>query len=202
MNRRKFLKAGLAGSALPLLAGLSGHSLSAALSGWADGDISLVVSDARFSQARRFAAEAERAGLHSHAIDGDITRLWRDHLLPGWRRQPGPLAGMTARQPLFCLEQLARDHGLRVVFRAEHEPQADGSVRHRLSAPASHLRTLDELLDGQPDWSERLARYSNTCSWGLAAGPCGQASVHSAAVAGEPMQEPLISWVMAPIRRT
>ncbi|WP_193075985.1 hypothetical protein [Pseudomonas sp. FME51] len=201
MNRRNFLKVGLAGSSLPILAGFGGHSLASILSGWDDAELSLVISDARFSAPQRFAAAAERIGVRHLAIDGDVTRLWRQHLVPLWRKQPSIIAGMTARQPLFCLEQLGRDYDMRVVLRAEHMPQSDGTVSHQLNAPMNHAQALNELLGGQVDWEERMARYSSACSWNIARDRCIQTRISSPMTLSDQLEVPMVSWVMAPMRR-
>ena len=54
-----------------------------------------------------------------HGIRGDITDLWFHDLDPQWKKQPVAIAGLTAHGPLFCLERLAWDHGMRVVSRVE-----------------------------------------------------------------------------------
>jgi hypothetical protein len=46
-------------------------------------------------------------------------------LRAAWTKQPVAIAGLTAHGPLFCLERLAWDHGMRVVFRAEHPAGID-----------------------------------------------------------------------------
>lgn len=53
------------------------------------------------------------------ALAGDITRFWRDDLSRVWRESPQALAGVTGASVLFCLEQMARDHQLRVQWRQE-----------------------------------------------------------------------------------
>jgi len=52
-------------------------------------------------------------------VHGDVTRFWYDQLQPAWRQQRAALAGTTLPDVLFCLEQLARDHGLRVLWREQ-----------------------------------------------------------------------------------
>jgi hypothetical protein len=52
-------------------------------------------------------------------VHGDVTRFWYDQLQPLWRQQRAALAGTTPPDVLFCLEQLARDHGLRVLWREQ-----------------------------------------------------------------------------------
>jgi hypothetical protein len=53
-------------------------------------------------------------------VHGDVTRFWYDELQPVWQAQRVAVAGTTSHDVLFCLEQLARDHQLRVLWRREH----------------------------------------------------------------------------------
>ncbi len=194
MKRRNFLKGSLIGAAIPALAASSQVSLADSLAAWSAGNLDMAVSDARFAASRRFGSAAQQAGLKHWAIDGDVTGLWYEQLDPQWRKGPATIAGMTARQPLFILERLAWDRGMRVVLRVEHEQLADGSIQHRLNAPAHQLTDLTRLLHGRDDWSERLARLSGSCSWGLAHTPCAEALAYSPASDRQP---PLVSWVIA-----
>ena len=76
-----------------------------------------VVFDSRFPIACNFGAAACRSGQKTLAIQGDVTALWRDELRPRWAAGAAPIAGMTTQRSLFCLEQLATDHWLRVLSR-------------------------------------------------------------------------------------
>jgi hypothetical protein len=71
-----------------------------------------------------FGAAAARAGVAPAPVGPDVGGLWRDRLEPRLRRvnAAGPIAvaGLTAGAPLFCLEFLARDYGLRPRYRLEH----------------------------------------------------------------------------------
>lgn len=57
--------------------------------------------------------------------NGDITPFWFNELDAVWHQAPVPIAGMTAEGPLFCLEILAQQHGMRVIYRAEHSVNSD-----------------------------------------------------------------------------
>jgi hypothetical protein len=84
------------------------------------------VYDVRFHDAALLASKAERSGLPVTRIFGDITDFWFDELSLKWREAPVPVAGFTAMGPLFCLERLGWDHGMRVVFRGVHRDAAGG----------------------------------------------------------------------------
>jgi hypothetical protein len=80
-----------------------------------------VIYDERFHDSLRFGDEAKALGVATHAIQGDITDLWFKDLDLRWRQDKATVAGLTTESALFCLEQLAWDRRMRVVYRAEHE---------------------------------------------------------------------------------
>lgn len=183
---------------IPALTGVSGLSLASTLP-WAGNRPSLIVSDARFQSCRQFGAAAAQAGLQHFSFDGDITSLWFEHLDPKWLKHQSVVAGMTARQPLFVLERLAWDRGMRVVLRVEHNWLDDGSIAHRIEAPGHQLPPLANLLEGQADWSDRLARMSANCSW-RNQGACSRGTANSPALHQPGRSASLVSWVIAPAR--
>jgi hypothetical protein len=78
------------------------------------------IYDKSYAPALAYAAQMQRRGVAVHAIDGDITDVWFNDLALRWRESPVAIAGLTAPEALFCLEQLAWDHRMRVVSRALH----------------------------------------------------------------------------------
>jgi hypothetical protein len=121
-NRREFLQAGIAVSMLPIAA--AGSNLAPSRP---DDRASFykVIFDQRFPASVAFGDEWKARGAAVHAIRGDITDLWFHDLDLQWKKRPVPIAGLTAHGPLFCLERLAWDHGMRVVSRVE-QPSRDG----------------------------------------------------------------------------
>ncbi len=58
---------------------------------------------------------------------GDVTRVWYDHLDRRWREPGYVLGGITGSDALFVLENLAEQHGRRVVSRTVlDEPHFQG----------------------------------------------------------------------------
>jgi len=115
-TRREFLQASFAASLLP-----------AVVSAKADnpGDsFYKVIFDERFPASVAYGEEWKARGAAVHAIRGDITDLWFHDLDRQWKKQPLAIAGLTAHGPLFCLERLAWDHGMRVLARIE-QPSRD-----------------------------------------------------------------------------
>ena len=115
-SRREILEVGLAASALSF----AGAFLAAASERREAVALYKILYDTRFPESVAFAARAATHGQAVHAMRGDVTRFWYDDLYHRWREGPAAIAGLTAYGALFCLEQLARDQRMRVVFRAEH----------------------------------------------------------------------------------
>jgi hypothetical protein len=191
-NRREFLQAGIAASVLPMAASAGEAAPLApprALTFYK------VVFDERFPASVAFAREMERLGAPIHGITGDMTDLWFHDLFHRWSKGPAAIAGMTAHGPLFCLERLAWDQGMRVVYRADHNWLAEGSLEHALRGPAEMLRRAKEIDSLGADWGGWAANVLATYSEGDAG------SFHSAiasTVVQPEADEPLISWIIAP----
>ena len=130
INRRRFVQHGVAGSVTALVgAGASwGDSrLQWGDSGpqWHDLTLHFAVFDRRFAAGRRFARSSDSRGVATRAIAGDVTSLWYSELHSLWTQRPVAIAGLTTYAPLFCLERLAWDHGMRVLHRQAHDARAD-----------------------------------------------------------------------------
>jgi hypothetical protein len=190
-SRREFLQIGITASAWPLVAGAAhapgvGPAPVTSLLG--------VVYDTRLAESVAFARRSTALGLPTHAIAGDMTRLWYDVIYHHWRQRPTALAGLTAHGPLFCFAELARDVGMRVVFRAEHGVTADGSLTHAFTGPVSMLSAAVDAC-GSPDG--RWAGMADV----IARCPGGRTEIASATrVSGTatPGADPLYTWVIAP----
>lgn len=202
-NRRQFLKTGIAAGVWPLAAG-------AAHPGGGDGRASAVplyrvVYDRRFAEGVAFARRAASLGLPLRAIEGDMTRFWYEDLYHAWRRGPVAIAGLTAHGPLFCLEQLARDQRMRVVFRAEHRPADDG-VEHTLNGPLTMLRRSLPVTEAGSGWSECMAEVISACpgtrTETASARLRGGGSVSAGDGSVSAGRASLFSWVIAPVGRT
>jgi hypothetical protein len=123
MNRRGFVisgisAAGMLTSALPAVPASSPAPAMVAPAGIPA--LFGVVFDRRFEAARLFGRAAAWRGHMAFGYDGDLTATWLHQLEPRWSRRAGALAGMTTPAALFCLEQLAAQHWLRVVRRTGH----------------------------------------------------------------------------------
>ncbi len=152
-----------------------------------------IVADRRFAETRAFAAEASRAGQQIAWIRGDITDLWYDELDHLWRGNKSALAGLTERGAFFCLERLALDRGLRVVFKGEHRRLATGAISHVVTGPeAMATRGALKRMSGR-DWAAQVAQMIVT------APHSGAVDVRLKATSpGDTEQLPLlVSWILA-----
>lgn len=103
------------------------------------------VFDERFAECRGFAAELHGGGVCTSAIRGDVAKLWYDDLKVHLSENRLPIAGLTDRAALFCLEELARDVGMRVIFRADHIIDQNGRTQHTAVGPASLVAVARNL---------------------------------------------------------
>jgi len=132
--------------------------------------------------------------------DADITELWLREIQPAWKRRPVALAGLTGSSTLFCLEQLAWAHGMRVAFHAEHVILPSRETQHRVHWRDPSLTAIDEraLADAGEDWSSRIADVFASYDRGLpitAAGP-SCAGLEPPIPRGASL---LTSWINAPV---
>jgi len=197
-SRREFLQMGVAALALPI----SAHASVSSAASLADGEpaatpLYKMVFDERFGSSRVFAEEAKRLGVPIHGIKGDMTDLWYHDLYARWKQGPAAIAGMTAHGAIFCLERLAWDQRMRVVFRADHRYLADGSIEHALSGPTPMLRQAAELSN-EARWASEMASLITRC-------PASRPQLSLANVIGPTVRyaddpEHLISWLIAPLQ--
>lgn len=188
-DRRTLAKAGAAGVALAAGSPAFADARSLALY--------KAIYDSGHAEGRAFAAQMARHGVAATAITGDITALWYDDLYHRWKDGPAPIAGLTDPRALFCLETLAHDIRMRVVFRSEYRPGPAGTMEHRAQGPRPLVETAAML--GPDGWGAGMARLVSTCAIAPARAP-GTATAR-ACEAPSPAAEALVAWVIAPVRR-
>lgn len=155
-SRREFLQAAAISG---VIAGTAGTATMAATRR----PLAAVVIDERFAQACILGSRLADGGTPVLGIsDGDITQIWLREIGPMWKRQPAAVAGLTARPALFCLEELALPHGLRVVFHAEHIVHPDG-IAHTILRGSEEAHCFpDDLNRAGNRWPERIAQALST----------------------------------------
>jgi hypothetical protein len=168
-SRREIIEVGLAASALSFAGAVLGAPSERR------GRVTLyrILYDTRFPESVAFAKRAAAHGQAVHAMRGDVTRFWYDDLYHRWRDGPAAIAGLTAYGALFCLEQLARDQRMRVVFRAE---RPTGGLAGR-------------------EWAEAMADAVAQCQRTQADFACVDPA------SSIPSDEKLYAWVIAPRAR-
>jgi hypothetical protein len=194
-SRREILRAGLAASAWPIAARAAASAPQAAT---AAVSIYKILYDTRFPASVEFARRAASRGFAVHAMAGDMTRFWYDDLYHRWRKAPAAIAGLTAEGALFCLERLAWEQRMRVVYRGEHTREAGTCVAHRFEGPAELLPAAAAAV-ADSAWAAALADVVVECPRAPVQGQHAMYSLtpHPAALPGEA----LFSWVIAPVAR-
>ena len=200
-SRRKFVQGGLAASALatcPLTARIALADARLVESH----QIFKVIFDQTLAAGALFEVEAVGRGASALAIGDDAGSVWMNAIEPRWKLGPehGPaaVAGLTGRASLFCLELLARDYGMGVVYRAEHAPAADGSVLHVITAPGQLSEWESRLNAAGKHWGAVAAAMALSCPAALLADPGIDLldPAQPSRVAGPS----LFSWVIAPTK--
>lgn len=141
-----------------------------------------------------FAAAAAARGARVAYLGPDPGSFWMSTLEPRLERGPVAIAGLTAGAPLFCLEYLARDHGLELVYRIEHSTTASGRVRHVLTGPAELAPRVAELGAAGSGWPAAAGALA-------AARPAAgarPARIELLDLAGRTTASAVYSWLLAP----
>lgn len=214
-NRREFLHIGMAALSLPIAAraGISPvappdkvqtpETLSP-IETPAGEPLYKIFFDERFAACTIFAEELKLRGRTPDPIRGDITDVWFNDLYYRWKQQPVAIAGLTAPGPIFCLEMLARDAGMRVVMRADHRLSTqihgtDASMVHEISAPGNVVAEAEALQSSGESWPARMAeivmRFPAQCE------PQRAAKFAAEVPIGSGNTDHLVTWVIAPLRR-
>lgn len=195
-TRRQFLQGSLATTGLALASSAFAGSGIASVLGPSGARLQLqgLVFEPRLAQSTAFAAEARRLGLPTFGIDGDITPVWA-RIVDLWRAAPAAIGGLTTHTPLMLLEQSGRDHGMRVVFRAEHRPGRDGMVAHSISGPSDAIGAFGLAARRGRDYGACVARALVQCP--ATHGDRDAASLQTP-VSAHAHAAPLYSWVLAP----
>jgi hypothetical protein len=146
-DRRTVLKLGAAGAAGALI-DFPNQAIGAAATTLPPNSISRAVFDGRSPEAVTFAKELNRRGVTTSSIGNDIGKLWYGDLETRLREIPSPVAGLTDRATLFCLEELARSVGMRARYRVEHVIDPYGQVEHAVIGPAAIVAAVRRLAPG------------------------------------------------------
>lgn len=143
INRRTTLKIGAAGA----LAGLVNLPLQvlAYATNITSSRPFQAIYDSSYSESITFANTIQAIVSPGMDIKGDISKLWYGQLRNQLITSHTPLIGLTSRRDLFCLEELARDVGMKVNFRVDHLIAQDGKVEHQINGSPVTNSSLGKL---------------------------------------------------------
>jgi hypothetical protein len=116
-----------------------------------------VVVDQRFEASVEFGRSLALLGVDNYGMSGDVTDVWYSRLDPLWRTGGVAVAGLTGSGVLFCLERLAWDHRLRVVYRGSHQRFADGRVHHAALGSADWSALRRNTANQNSSWPNAVA---------------------------------------------
>lgn len=135
VSRRTLLKLGAAGVATAVHHAPA-YALGSALLGVST-ELARAVFDERFAEARTFASVFQARGVPATGVRGDVAALWYCDLKARLLERRLPIVGLTDRTALFCLEELARDVGMKVQGRIDHTFDRNGALTHQVAGPAA-----------------------------------------------------------------
>ena len=144
VDRRTVLKLG-ATSAAGALMNISAAALGAMAPDSPGIPISRAIFDGRSAEGLAFASEMRGRGVATSEAGTDLAKLWYGDLQTHLRQSPAPIAGLTDRATLFCLEELARSAGMKVRYRVDHKADSTGHVQHNAAGPASIVNAASKL---------------------------------------------------------
>lgn len=190
-SRRQFLEYGVMASAWAACPAVA--RLSLADSGREPYHFFRVIVDHTFADGAAFAAEASSWRAPVRAVGSDLGSVWMNDIGPCWRRTSAAIAGLTSGAALFCLEFLANDYGMSVVYRAEHSQNANGRVLHDITGSEDIRAWGPRLTAAGKRWSSVAAAMAMSCPAALKPDP------RMALLNPAPQSwKALFSWVIAP----
>jgi hypothetical protein len=158
-----------------------------------------VIYDARYSDARRFAAALVGTGAAPFDTQPDPVWLWRRTLRTHVTRNPaGALAGMTPYCERRLIEACASELGLRTLFEATHDARNSPRLIHRWSgADGRHLRRA--LGGTNTTWPASLA---HALALGTLTRCSNRNTIFADARPAADRKGTLVSWVIGPRHNT
>jgi hypothetical protein len=155
-----------------------------------------VLFDNTSAEGAAFGAEAAARGAATRAVGIDLGSLWMHEIAPQWKDRPAAIAGLTSGPHLFCLELLARDYGMGLVYRVRHEIGASGHCGHIITGPPVLSSWTNQLTATGRDWARRAAALAMNCPGSLR--PSRDLDLVDLASCSALGDRSLFSWVIAP----
>ncbi len=156
----------------------------------------MVVFNERYADARLFASTFSAHAGTVLPMNGDAGLLWYRKLRASVQNRASRIAGIGTHVDLLVLETLARDAGLRVRYRGEHDCRGALNLTHRMSAGAGSPQLASAMAAAGCSWPAELARALSED-----AGDCWTAENPLLACTNAQRSEDhpglLVSWVLA-----
>ena len=188
MNRRGFLKGILAGSvSTPVIAG----AMPAANGPESLPATSIVIHDARYSDARTFAAAATRLGAIATGPRADLIHLWQQRLGPTLRKHRYRVMGMTTYADFMLLRDCMSTIKYRPVFEGLHDCRGHTVLTHKLRYRG---QIKPALIFAGRQWPATLARVlyrDQEAKW-----PLQESVITSSVQRATDHPGTLVSWMM------
>ena len=116
-------------------------------------------------------------------------------------RSAAPIAGLTSAESLFCLERLAWDHSMRLLFKASHTALPGGEIQHSLTGPEAVVERLAAGYERDPRWAsltaDALGRFP-----AMRARQSRRILLTAAGSDDSRFEGTLVSWVIGPVVET
>ncbi len=191
ISRRNILRFAAAGAA-GTLTSMSAWSVASKRIGSNRG-LCRAIFDERYDECLVFARELEHRGAATSGIRNGLAALWYQDLRPRLRQTTLPLAGLTDRAALFCLEELARDVGMKVLYRIDRTVEPGGRLRHDITGPAAVVEAARNL-GIEKRFGRAMALLASEME---ARGPWNIASLKRTGPSSPQNGSVLVSWVIA-----
>jgi hypothetical protein len=156
-----------------------------------------VLFDNTSPEGTAFGTEAAARGAATRAVGADLGSLWMHEIEPQWKNRPAAIAGLTTGPHLFCLELLARDYGMGLVYRMRHDISEGDRCRHVITGPAGLSSWTDRLAATGRDWARLAATLAMDCP--CAPVSCRDLDLVDLTTRSGLTEHSLYSWVIAAV---
>lgn len=199
-DRRTFLKTGITALALPAIA-RNAFSLPLAVPAEKPVFVSpyKIIFDERFQDSVAFADASKKLGAAIHGIKGDVTDLWYNDLYHEWKKGPAAIMGMTTEDSLFCLQVLAQDQRMRVVFRVDHHYLPDNTIEHVISGITEIPHRMSDLENVGPAWNINMSNVVMQCPENRSQATTTKIITRLNRPASD--RQSLVTWIIAPVKK-
>lgn len=157
-----------------------------------------VLFDERHAAAQAFASAARTLGASVRGVQDEVHALWQSELYPRWRQGAIAVAGMTRLSALFCLDMMARDAGMQLVYRVNHRAQGAAHV-HEAFGLLSQLASHEPFAIEQERWTRQAAERVLSWTDGRQIVAASHSNISAAQLRGVDSQT-LVTWLIAPVR--